>query len=148
MAKKSLVQQAREGIETGIISLCSNNYELAKQQFAEVVMDIEQSENFGSKHSAYRGAHNLYRFTAAFGQGFAEGLMERESVETPRDIGVLANRAKEFYEASGMRPPLSKTHINIGRGYGFLGFKEEGLKVLGRSRHVKVTSYLYICPEE
>jgi len=140
MVKISIIKQSQQGMNAGIEHLSTGRYESAKQLFEGVITTIEQSNLYG-KHNAHYKTHKRYLHAATFGQGFAEGLMERET-SPGRTLDDLANSAKEFQEAATLPRSQTETHRKIGKAYGALGLKKEGLKILdeSRKRHI-ITCY-------
>lgn len=136
MTKKSITQQSQQGMNAGIENISTGRYESARQQFEGVIETIEGSNLYG-KHNGHYKAHKRYLAAATFGQGFSEGLMERDA-SPHRTLDDLASTAKEFHEAANSYRSQIETHRKIGKGYGSLGLEKEGLKILEESRKMHI----------
>lgn len=141
VAKKSLLRLLRQGIDEGINSLNCGRYSEASQRFGKVVDDIEGRLPF-NKHNGHFKYHIQCLSSAAFGQGFAEGLNDLKTSQT-RNLTDLAILAKNFYEAVTLPKSQTETHKKIGKSYGALGLEKEGREILVNSRKINIISCYY-----
>ncbi len=141
MAKKSFIQQAKEGVDKGIAYLFFDRYKLATQCFKQV---IEISKPLYER-GCFSGSrpYSCYIISSAFGLGFTEGLIEYQS--SPNQTldyflnasHILCESAKAFHD-SNAKDLEQEIHTKIGKGYGLLGLKKEGLKILDNSREMHI----------
>lgn len=141
MAKKSFIQRAREGLDKGIEHLFFDRHELAKQCFKQVI-EISKPLYERGCFSGNR-PYSCYIVSSAFGLGFAEGLIEYQSLSNKaldyfsNASHILHMSANVFRDSNG-RSLEQEIHEKIGKGYGLLGLKKEGLEILGNSREMHI----------
>ena len=141
MAKKSFIQQAREELDKGIEHLFFDRYEFARQCFKQV-MEICKPLHERGRFSGSR-PYSCYLVSSAFGLGFAEGLIEYQSLSN-KTLDYYANASHILHmSATAFRDSNDKgleqeIHEKIGKGYGLLGLKREGCEILSHSREMHI----------
>ncbi len=141
MVKKSFIQQARDGLDKGIEHLSFSRYELAGQCFKQV---IEISKPLYER-GCFSGSipYSCYIIFSSFGLGLTEGLVEYQS-SSNKTLDYFSNASHILREsANAFRDSNAKDleqeiHAKIGKGYGLLGLKKEGLKILDKSREMHI----------
>ena len=87
--------------------------------------------------------YSCYIVSSAFGLGFTEGLIEHQS-SSSNNLDYFSNASRILHESanafrdSNGRDLEQEIHEEIGRGYGLLGLKKEGLEILGNSRKMHI----------
>ena len=145
MVKKSHLTLFREGVYAGIDSLHSGQHPLALQRFQETRQTIEDylEQSSDRQIQAYYPRYIHCLSSAAFGQGFSEGLIEYTSSCTTKNIKDLTKLAQYFCTATALPMSQTETHREIGRAYGNLGLEHEGLQILDNSRKKVIIACYY-----
>jgi len=116
-----------------------DRYESAEQHFSGVVNgSAGRSERF-----------KCYVWVAAFGQGLAEGLNERQIVGEPRPISNVAIAAKDLYESFlsfAEMPSTAAKYRTLGKSYAVLRLEDESRQVLDFNFHSDILIYYKLYP--
>ena len=139
MKRKNITEPSQQAIDAGILDIAFGRYESAEQRFEDVVKDLES-----------RGGRFLpYLHTAAFGQGLAEGMKQRQTATGPRLISEVAATAKNFHEAFesfGKLPTTPEKYKVLGKSYANLGLQDEAMEVLEFSRYSDILTHYKLYP--
>src|SRR4030042_443829 len=87
MKRKNITRWSEQAIAQGILDIAFARYESAEQCFADVVEELQDRARLKS-----------YLWTAAFGQGLAQGMREWQAPAEPRSVSEVAVAAKNLYE--------------------------------------------------
>ena len=139
MKQKNITKSSQQAIGAGILDIAFGRYESAEQRFGDVVKDLESRS----------GRFLPYLHIAAFGQGLAEGMRQRQADKKPRSVAEAAFTAKNFYEAFesfGKLPTTPEKYKTLGRSYAILGLQDEALEVLEFSRRSDILTHYKLYP--
>ena len=140
MTRRNITKETQEAIDEGIMDLLSGRYESAEQRFKNVVDDLKNRVN----KPPYGDRVKPYFWTASFGRGLAEGMIEGTTPVTARDISDIAKEANNFYNAYislGEYGDQDKACRNLGKSYVSLGFEREGIGLLEQLRRPRLLDF-------
>ena len=139
MKRQNIAGSSQQDIDTGILDIAFGRYEFAEKRFEDLVKNLESRS----------GRFLPYLHIAAFGQGLAEGMRQRQAAKRPRSIAEAAFTAQSFYEAFesfGKLPTTLEKYKTLGRSYAILGLQDEALEVLEFSRCSDILTHYKLYP--
>lgn len=143
MARRNITKESQKAIDEGIADLLSGRYENAEQLFKNVVDDLKPR----TETSVHKDRFKPYLWTASFGYGLAEGMVEKSKSEETRNISDIAKKANNFYHAYislGEYGDRDVAYRNLGKNYVSIGFEKEGIEMLEQLKRPRMLDFAKI----
>jgi len=141
MTRRNITKETQKAIDEAITDLLAGRYEGAKETFKNVIDDLRDLVGKGRCYDRFKP----YYWTASFGQGLAEEIIEKGEPEAIRDISDVAKEAKSFYNSYISITEYAnqhETYKSLGKSYVSLGLKQEGIGVLEQLKRPRMLDFV------